>query len=124
MAAGRPGRHGSPWADGEAGPLVRPYAMTDGRTRLAPRRVPLDLIALVSAIGAPGGADEPLMTPEHRTLLILCRDQSRSVAELAADAGLSLEMARVLLSELLELEYLRVSRPTPPEQPADVNIPS
>ena len=44
---GGPDRSGSQWYDNEAGPLVRPYAMTGGRTSPGPRGVRFDLISLV-----------------------------------------------------------------------------
>lgn len=55
------------WYDDEAGPVVRPYAMTRGRTS-ATGGHRLDLIALVSAVpppgdlgpGGPAGAREPV----------------------------------------------------------------
>ncbi|MFE0879849.1 DUF742 domain-containing protein, partial [Streptomyces smyrnaeus] len=48
------------WFDDAAGPVVRPYAMTRGRTRSGAEGAQLDLIALVVAedLGA-GGAPPP-----------------------------------------------------------------
>ncbi|MDH2392539.1 DUF742 domain-containing protein [Streptomyces sp. HNM0663] len=107
----------SRWYDAEAGPLVRPYAMTGGRTRPGPNHIRLDLIALVDiAPDAPGPAQEALLGPEHRTLLALCRLETQSVAELAADADLPVGVVRVLLGDLLQGGHIRVSRPVPPAQ--------
>ncbi|MFD9643730.1 DUF742 domain-containing protein, partial [Streptomyces sp. NPDC059082] len=79
---------GSQWYDAEAGPLVRPYAMTGGRTKPGPSNVRFDLIALVVVDDdPPGPAEEALLGPEHRSLLTLCRAETQSVAELAADAA-------------------------------------
>ncbi|MET8679519.1 DUF742 domain-containing protein [Streptomyces sp. NPDC004647] len=123
MPRGRLQRYSSNWYDAEAGPLVRPYAMTGGRTRPAPGSAPLDLIALVSLdTNAEGGADRAWLGPEHRTLLALCESESQSVAELAADADLPAGVVRVLLSDLLELGCVRVSRPVPPAHLPDENI--
>lgn len=108
---------GSQWYDAEAGPLVRPYAMTGGRTQPGPSGVRFDLIALVDvADPAPVDADESLLGPEHRALLTLCRCETQSVAELAADADLPVGVVRVLLGDLLEAGHVRVSRPVPPAQ--------
>lgn len=108
---------GSQWYDAEAGPLVRPYAMTGGRTEPGPHGVRFDLIALVDlADGAPGQGDESLLGPEHRALLTLCRGETQSVAELAAGADLPVGVVRVLLGDLLEAGQVRVSRPVPPAQ--------
>lgn len=74
---------GSRWYDNEAGPLVRPYAMTGGRTRPGPNGAHFDLIALVSLdSGAPGADVDTSLGPEHRALAELCRTETQSVAEL------------------------------------------
>ncbi|MFI1755379.1 DUF742 domain-containing protein [Streptomyces sp. NPDC020571] len=117
----REGR-GSQWYDKEAGPLVRPYAMTGGRTRPGPSGVRFDLIALVTrAVGAPD-VDTTVLGPEHRTLIGLCRTETQSVAELAADADLPVGVVRVLLGDLVELGCVTVSRPVPPAQLPDERI--
>ncbi|MEU8932469.1 DUF742 domain-containing protein [Streptomyces sp. NPDC048409] len=114
---------GSQWYDGEAGPLVRPYAMTGGRTRSGPAGVRFDLIALVTLDpGAPGADDGTALGPEHRTLIELCRTETQSVAELAADADLPVGVVRVLLGDLLEMGRVVVSRPVPPAQLPDERI--
>ncbi|MET7675440.1 DUF742 domain-containing protein [Streptomyces seoulensis] len=114
---------GSQWYDGEAGPLVRPYAMTGGRTQPGPTGVPFDLIALVTLDpAAPGTDDSSALGPEHRTLIELCRAETQSVAELAADADLPVGVVRVLLGDLLELGCVTVSRPVPPAHLPDERI--
>ncbi|MDQ1006500.1 hypothetical protein QFZ82_000985 [Streptomyces sp. V4I23] len=121
--SGIAGPTGSQWYDAEAGPLVRPYAMTGGRTRPGPNHVRFDLIALVVVEDdATGSAEESLLGPEHRTLLALCRSEKQSVAELAADADLPVGVVRVLLGDLLEAGHVRVSRPVPPAQLPDERI--
>ncbi|MFF9392319.1 DUF742 domain-containing protein [Streptomyces griseoluteus] len=114
---------GSQWYDGEAGPLVRPYAMTGGRTQPGPIGVPFDLIALVTLDpAAPGMDGDSALGPEHRTLIELCRTETQSVAELAADADLPVGVVRVLLGDLLELGCVTVSRPVPPAHLPDERI--
>jgi hypothetical protein len=114
---------GSQWYDGEAGPLVRPYAMTGGRTRSGPTGVSFDLIALVTLdTGAPGIGDDTRLGPEHRALVGLCRTETQSVAELAAGVDLPVGVVRVLLGDLLELGCVTVSRPVPPAQLPDEGI--
>lgn len=77
------------------GPLVRPYAMTHGRTR--PSAESFDLIALVVASDIPtAGLD---LEPEHRIILDLAR-QPISVAEIAAHADLPVGVVRILLDDL------------------------
>ncbi|MGW2270484.1 DUF742 domain-containing protein [Streptomyces yangpuensis] len=112
------------WYDAEAGPLVRPYAMTGGRTKPGPHGVRFDLIALV-AVDPDGGTDEgaeSLLGPEHRALLGLCGSGTQSVAELAADADLPVGVVRVLLGDLLEGGHVKVSRPVPPARLPDERI--
>jgi hypothetical protein len=100
--AGIPYEEGSQWYDGEAGPLVRPYAMTGGRTQPGPTGVRFDLIALVTLdVGAPGVGDDTALGPEHRALIDLCRSETQSVAELGC---------------------VTVSRPVPPAQLPDERI--
>ncbi|WP_409055628.1 DUF742 domain-containing protein [Streptomyces sp. SYP-A7185] len=114
---------GSQWYDNEAGPLVRPYAMTGGRTQPGPSGVRFDLIALVTLDrNAPGPGDDTALGPEHRSLIELCRIETQSVAELAADADLPVGVVRVLLGDLLEMGCVKVDRPVPPAQLPDENI--
>ncbi|MEV7976677.1 DUF742 domain-containing protein [Streptomyces sp. NPDC086519] len=120
---GAPWEPGSQWYDSEAGPLVRPYAMTGGRTTPGPTGVRLDLIALVTlGPGAAGTDDDAALGPEHRALVELCRLETQSVAELAAGADLPVGVVRVLLGDLLELGRVTVSRPVPPAQLPDERI--
>ncbi|MFE3166328.1 DUF742 domain-containing protein [Streptomyces sp. NPDC059224] len=120
---GAPREAGSQWYDGEAGPLVRPYAMTGGRTRPGPTGVRFDLIALVTLDpGAPGADGDTALGPEHRALIDLCRVETQSVAELAAGADLPVGVVRVLLGDLLEGGCVTVSRPVPPAQLPDERI--
>ncbi|MFE1439871.1 DUF742 domain-containing protein [Streptomyces sp. NPDC058739] len=120
---GAPSGRGSQWYDVEAGPLVRPYAMTGGRTKPGPGGARLDLIALVTLDpAAPRAEDVVDLGPEHRSLTDLCRTETQSVAELAAGADLPVGVVRVLLGDLLELGCVTVTRPVPPAQLPDERI--
>jgi hypothetical protein len=119
---GTPREQGSQWYDSEAGPLVRPYAMTGGRTRPGPTGVRFDLIALVTLDPAAPAVDDAPLGPEHRALIGLCRTETQSVAELAAGTDLPVGVVRVLLGDLLELGHVTVSRPVPPAQLPDERI--
>ncbi|MDQ8703774.1 DUF742 domain-containing protein [Streptomyces sp. LHD-70] len=119
---GRP-RPGSHWYDAEAGPVVRPYAMTGGRTDPGPNAAHFDLIALVALdTGAPAPGADTFLGPEHRALLELCRVEAQSVAELATDADLPVGVVRVLLGDLLNRGCIRISRPVPPAHLPDEHI--
>lgn len=110
------------WFDDEAGPVVRPYAMTRGRTTSA-AVAKLDLIAQVIADGP---VDEPVadqsLSPEHLDIVDLCRDAPLSVAELAAELDLPIGVVRVLIGDLIDAELVRVSRPVPPAELPDESI--
>ncbi|MDR3035582.1 MULTISPECIES: DUF742 domain-containing protein [Kitasatospora] len=97
------------WYDEDAGPMVRPYALTKGRTRPGQ---PFDLIALV-VTDVPDPTVLPV-GPEQTAILEICRGNALSVAEIAADLDLPLGVVRVLLGDLLDAEHIRVSRPVPP----------
>ncbi|MFF5449586.1 DUF742 domain-containing protein [Streptomyces sp. NPDC012888] len=110
------------WFDDEAGPVVRPYAMTRGRTSHSARHR-LDLIALVVAEPA---AEDPVwdltLSPEHADILWLCRERPQSVAELAADLDLPVGVVRVLVGDLVDDELVHVTRPVPPAELPDESI--
>ncbi|WP_251054593.1 DUF742 domain-containing protein [Streptomyces sp. ISL-66] len=110
------------WFDDDAGPVVRPYAMTRGRTSHAGQHR-LDLIALVVAEAA---ADDPVwdatLSPEHAHILGLCRARPQSVAELAADLDLAVGVVRVLIGDLADDELVHVTRPVPPAELPDESI--
>ncbi|UGY94786.1 DUF742 domain-containing protein [Streptomyces gobiensis] len=112
------------WFDDAAGPVVRPYAMTRGRTRGAVG-VQLDLIALVIAESA-GDADDVhadrTLAPEHIDIVTRCRQAPQSVAELAADLDLPVGVVRVLIGDLIDADLVRVSRPVPPAELPDESI--
>jgi hypothetical protein len=98
------------WLDREAGPVVRPYALTGGRTDLTGDAV-LDLIAVIAASGPPPTtAESPRLSPEHRKLLNLCQ-LPITVADIAADITLPLGVVRVLLSDLIQQGMVTVLPP-------------
>ena len=120
MSADGQGR--SHWFDDEAGPVVRPYAMTRGRTS-SPGQHRLDLIAVVVAEPQ---ADDPdadaTLSPEHVDIVDLCRDAPQSVAELAAGLDLPIGVVRVLIGDLVNEELVHVNRPVPPAELPDESI--
>jgi hypothetical protein len=97
---------GEMWLDREAGPVVRHYALTAGRTR--PPGEKLDLIDVVTAVIDPR-ADTRELQPEHRRLIDLCRTPA-AVADLASQIDLPLGVVRILLGDLREKGLVRVVR--------------
>jgi hypothetical protein len=95
------------WVDREAGRVVRPYALTGGRTDPAGGAV-LDLISVVVAAGpAPAAAGSRRLSPEHRKLIGLCQEPM-TVADAAADIALPLGVVRVLLADLIQQKLIAV----------------
>ena len=78
--ANMPSDEGPAWWDHEAGPVVRPYMVTGGRTE--PTSADFDLISHVVATTSLA-AETP--SPEHQAILGLTQEP-RSVAEVAASA--------------------------------------
>ncbi|MEU6122317.1 DUF742 domain-containing protein [Streptomyces sp. NPDC047123] len=111
------------WFDDDAGPVVRPYAMTRGRTTSVGQHR-LDLIAVVIAEARASGVPEAdkTLSPEHVDIVELCRDTPQSVAELAAELDLPIGVVRVLIGDLVEDELVHVTRPVPPAELPDESI--
>lgn len=86
------------WFDEAAGPLIRPYAMTRGRTR--PGAPNLNLVTQIRA--SRDRSDLSQLTPEHQEIVDLC-ERPLSVAEIAAYLNVPLVVAKILISDLLEL---------------------
>jgi hypothetical protein len=101
---------GERWLDREAGPIVRAYALTRGRTR--PDGAAFDLVDVVTA---PRSHESDLrsLSPEHRQLLALCR-RPVVVADLASEINLALGVVLILLSDLRERGLVSVVRPATP----------
>ncbi|MFD1326221.1 DUF742 domain-containing protein [Micromonospora sonneratiae] len=95
------------WYDDAAGPVVRPYAMTRGRTR--PTSGQLDVISLVVARPRPAPLPAGL-SPEQVGIVERCR-RPLSVAEVAADMNLPLGTVRVLLDDLLATGVMEAYQP-------------
>ncbi|MFD9814606.1 DUF742 domain-containing protein [Streptomyces sp. NPDC059080] len=110
------------WYDDEAGPVVRPYAMTRGRTRTGAEGR-LDLIALVIAESRYDAADgDHTLSPEQLDIVEWCRAAPQSVAELAADLDLPVGVVRVLIGDLLDAGLVHLTRPVPPAELPDEQV--
>jgi hypothetical protein len=77
--------------------VVRPYALTRGRTR--PGRADLPLEALVRWVD---GSVDPMSTAERRRIHQLTSTEILSVAELSAHLSLPLGVVRVLVGDLAD----------------------
>ncbi|GII86646.1 hypothetical protein Ssi03_46360 [Sphaerisporangium siamense] len=112
------------WIDD--GPVLRPYALTGGRT--PPPAADFDLLAIVTTTAAAAWPEEPAtraagrpsadvflptgLGPEHHRILDLAR-RPRRLVELAAEVTLPLGVVRLLLSDLHARDLLTVHPPAP-----------
>jgi hypothetical protein len=96
------------WLDRGAGPVVRPYALTGGRTR--PRGESFDLLAVVGSAVDSRAVERMLLEPEHAQVLKLCR-RPMPVADLASDLDLPLGVVRIMLSDLRERGLVTIGKP-------------
>ena len=100
------------WLDREAGPVVRPYAVTRGRTRPT-SGLDVDLLDVVTAIADPPPASTAHATAgarlnrEHRRILSRCHEPI-TVVDLASDLDLPVGVVRVLLGDLRQYGAVRV----------------
>ncbi|UZJ29418.1 DUF742 domain-containing protein [Streptomyces endophytica] len=101
----QPPRKPEPAPTGANNPLVRPYAMTGGRTR---PRYQLAIEALVSTTADPAKLQGQL--PEHQRICHLCRE-IKSVAEISALLSIPLGVARILVADLAEAGLVAIHQP-------------
>jgi hypothetical protein len=106
------------WLDHEAGPVVRPYAVTQGR--VAPSGSEFDLVAFVVATTAqaPPGM---LLQPEHRAILAATATRL-TVVELASTLDLSVGVLRVLLGDLRSNGMISLDEPPAASESHDVDV--
>jgi hypothetical protein len=97
------------WLDAEAGPVVRSYVLTGGRTRHSGEA--FDLVATVSATRAQR-AELSALTPEHLAVLQLAR-RPTTVVDIASDVDLPLGVVRILLADLREYGLVVIQAPVP-----------
>jgi len=91
------------WYDDDAGPIVRLYALTGGRTVAG--REDFTLSTMVQRIAA--DVVSPGLSPEQRRILRLSRSPV-SVPEIAAHLGMPLGSVRVLLGDLRDAGLIAV----------------
>ena len=89
------------WYDDAAGPLVRPYAVTRGRTRA----VAADLNLITQVLAVDPHADARQLAPECAQILAFC-DQPLSIAEIGARLSLPIAVTKILVSDLLDRQLV------------------
>ncbi|MGW0791431.1 DUF742 domain-containing protein [Streptomyces sp. NPDC002911] len=110
-----PAQQDGPLLDDAAGRLIRPYTVSNGRTR--PTTV-LDLLSLVMATGSEPQVD---LGPEHTVALELCGGPT-SVAEIAAHLRLPAVITKVLLSDLVDCGVVTAHAPAFHDMPTDRSL--
>lgn len=111
---GAPGRSPDPT---QSSPIVRPYAVTGGRTK---PRYDLPIEALISVAPYPP-RDHATLTPEGQAIVRLCREW-RSVAEISALLRLPLGVARVLIADMAHEGLVRVHQASSTEGQPDLKL--
>ncbi|WP_455356758.1 DUF742 domain-containing protein [Streptomyces sp. SYSU K217416] len=101
-----------PWLDEACGRLIRPYAVSNGRTRPT---TALDLLSLVMSTGT---VPQSHLGPDHAQALGLCAGPT-SVAEIAAHLRLPAVVTKVLLSDLVDCGAVTAKAPRFSDNPTD-----
>ena len=104
-------------SDGSASPLVRPYAVTGGRTQ---PKYQLQVEAMVAASHYEPH-DLSMLSPECQAILGFCRDW-RSVAEISAVLRLPLGVARILVADMAVDGLVRVHQTNHAEGRPNLNL--
>jgi hypothetical protein len=99
----------SQWLDQDAGPVVRPYALTGGLTRPSGQR--FDLLDMVGAIRR-AARDMPQLPPEQAEVLQRCQFPAPLI-DLASDLDLPVGVIRILVSDLRERGLVSIHRAQP-----------
>jgi hypothetical protein len=84
-------------ADSATGRLVRPYALTGGRTSTT--HAQLDIATQI--VVARTDIDRTDLEPEHEEIIALCR-RPLAVAEIASTMDVPLFVAKVLIGDLID----------------------
>jgi Protein of unknown function (DUF742) len=101
----------------ETSSLVRPYAVTGGRTK---PRYQLQIEAMVAASHYEA-RDLSVLSPECQAILGFCRDW-RSVAEISAVLRMPLGVARVLIADMAMEGLVRVHQIDHAQGRPDINL--
>jgi hypothetical protein len=100
------------------GPVVRPYAITGGRTR-SRYELPIEALVYTTPLGQQRGAGG--LSLERQAIVGMCI-RVRSIAEVAAGLRLPLGVARVLVGDMADEGYVGVHQPTDHGDTPDVAL--
>ena len=117
VSAQNDSRGGRATADGGGSSLVRPYAVTGGRTK---PRYQLEIEAMVAASHYEA-RDLSVLSPECQAILGFCRDW-RSVAEISAVLRMPLGVARILIADMAVEGLVRIHQLDHEQGRPDLNL--
>jgi hypothetical protein len=103
------------WVDADAGPLVRLYAISNGRTR------PRHRLELLSHVAATGWPAPPVLGPEHLQALEHCQE-AVSVSELAGRLALPVTVTKIVVCDLIDTGTAVIGEPAPIVDPTDLSL--
>ncbi|MEU0810302.1 DUF742 domain-containing protein [Streptomyces sp. NPDC005970] len=106
------------WWDVDAGPIVRSFARTGGRTR--PSRDEFNLITLIIATNTDTARHG--LEPEHIVILRMCTGTPLSVAEISARLDLPATVAKVLLGDLLDMGAIHTRAPIALAEAPEIHV--
>ncbi|MFE1289656.1 DUF742 domain-containing protein [Streptomyces sp. NPDC058751] len=106
-------RSGPGSATDETDSIVRLYAVTDGRTRARHR------LSMHTVLG-PGPRSPQDLSEESVQIVVLCRERTRPLVELAGTLDLHVAAVTVLVSDLIDAGALSLPVPDVPGQDRDV----
>jgi glyoxylate carboligase len=101
-----------PWLDDDAGRLVRPYTVSNGRTR------PTNKLDLLSMVMVTGRVPQAHLDADHAQAFDLCHDPT-TVAEIAAHLRLPAVVTKILLSDLVDCGAVTTRAPSAVADPTD-----
>jgi hypothetical protein len=109
------GAHDEPFLDDDAGRLVRPFTISNGRTQPT---IAMDLLSMVRATGRTPRAQ---LEPEHVRALQLCREPT-TVAEISAHLRLPVAITKILLADLVDFQAVSMRAPYPISDPKSRSV--
>jgi len=89
-------RPSTPWHVDHDADALRPFLVTGGRTS------PTHELDLMSLLRATGPVTDENLLPEHFQALEACRNEPATVAEVATSIGQPIQVAKILLADLLD----------------------
>jgi hypothetical protein len=102
---------------GRANRVVRPYAITGGRTRIDQDEIEVEALVTTTSVGATAWQ----LSFERRSIALLCRDVL-SVAEIAAKLRLPIGVIRLLVGDMADQGLVDIHRPAQFDDRPDLSL--